>query len=133
MMNKQDLRNRLKSLIKEEVSSVLKERTYKFGGLLDPKEFDPIDPEIHIVGFGTMARSSLRKEIVTRIEGALKTAKDAAAGGENSYDKFKSLEGVFEDKGVLMLQIKAEAEIANELEQLRIKGGRRAIPIPKQF
>jgi hypothetical protein len=32
-----------------------------------------------------------------------------------------------------MQQIKAEAEIANELEQLRIKGGRRAIPIPKQF
>jgi len=132
-MNKQDLKNRLKSLVKEEVHSVLAERTYKFGGLLDPKKFDPVDPEIHIVGFGTMARSSLRKEIVTRIEGALKTAKDAAAGGPNSYDKFKSLEGVFEDKGVLMLQIKAEAEIANELEQLRTKGGRRSIPIPKQF
>jgi len=132
-MNKTDLRNKLKSLIIEEVATVIKERSYKFGGLLDPNEFDPIDPEIHIVGFGTMARSSLRQEIVTRLEGALKTATDAAAGGPNSYDKFKSLEGVLEDNGVLMQQIKAEAEIANELEQLRIKGGRRAIPIPKQF
>ena len=132
-MNKQDLKNRIKSLVKEEVESVLKERTYKFGGLLDPDKFDPVDPEVHIVGFGTMNRSSLRKEIATRIEGALKTATDAAAGGPNSYDKYKSLEGVFEDKGVLMLQIKAEIEIANELEQLRTKGGRRAIPIPKQF
>jgi len=80
-----------------------------------------------------MARSSLRKEIATRLEGALRTAKDASAGGPNSYDKYKSLEGVLEDKGVLMQQIKAEVEIANQLEQLRIKGGRRAIPIPKQF
>ena len=122
-----------KTIIVEEVNSILAERSYKYGGLLDPEKFDPIDPEIHIVGFGTMARSSLRQEIVTRLEGAYKTAKDAAAGGPNSYDKFKSLEGVLEDKGVLMQQIKAEAEIANELEQLRIKGGRRAIPIPKQL
>ena len=132
-MNKQDLTNRIKGLIREEVSSVLSERSYKYGGLLDPDKFDPVDPEIHIVGFGTMSRSSLRKEIATRIEGALKTAKDAASGGLNSFEKFKSLEGVFEDKGVLMLQIKAEIEIAEELEKLRKKGGRRAQPIPKQF
>ena len=132
-MDKQDLLNRIKGLVKEEVSSILSERNYQYGGLLDPDNFDPVDPEIHIVGFGTMARSSLRKEIATRLEGALQTAKDASAGGPNSYDKYKSLEGVLEDKGVLMQQIKAEVEIANQLEQLRIKGGRRAIPIPKQF
>tara|TARA_Y100000593_G_scaffold94802_1_gene196221 strand:- start:2779 stop:3177 length:399 start_codon:yes stop_codon:yes gene_type:complete len=132
-MKNKDLINRLKGLVKEEVKSVLSERAYKYGGLLDPEKFDPVDPEVHIVGFGTMARSSLRTEIATRIEGALKTAQDAAVGGPNSFDKYKSLEGVFEDKGVLMLQIKAEIEIANELEELRTKGGRRAIPIPKQF
>ncbi len=132
-MDKKDLFNRIKGLVKEEVSSLLSERNYQYGGLLDPENFDPVDPEIHIVGFGTMARSSLRKEIATRLEGALRTAKDASAGGPNSYDKYKSLEGVLEDKGVLMQQIKAEVEIANQLEQLRIKGGRRAIPIPKQF
>ena len=132
-MKKTDLYNRLKGLIKEEVESAINERSYRHGGLLDPKDFDPVDPEVHIVGFGTMNRSSLRKEIATRIEGALKTASDASAGGPNSYDKYKSLEGVFEDKGVLMLQIKAEIEIAEELEKLRKKGGRRAQPIPKQF
>ena len=132
-MKKQDLKNKLKTIIKEQVSSVLAERSYTYGGLLDPDKFDPVDPEIHIVGFGTMARSSLRREIVTRLEGALNTAKSAATGTDTSYDSYKSLEGVLEDKGVLMQQIKAEAEIANELEQLRIKGGRRAVPIPKQL
>ena len=132
-MKKQDLRNKLKGIIIQEVKSVLAERSYQFGGLLDPEKFDPVDPEVHIIGFGTMARSALRKEIVTRLEGALNTAKSAAAGSDSSYDSYKSLEGVLEDKGVLMQQIKAEQEIANELEQLRTKGGRRAIPIPKQL
>tara|TARA_R100000664_G_C2733961_1_gene123884 strand:- start:165 stop:563 length:399 start_codon:yes stop_codon:yes gene_type:complete len=132
-MKKQDLKNKLKEIIVQEVKDVLAERSYKYGGLLDAEKFDPVDPEIHIVGFGTMARSALRKEIVTRLEGALNTAKSAAAGTNTSYDSYKSLEGVLEDKGVLMQQIKAEQEIANELEQLRTKGGRRAIPIPKQL
>ena len=128
-----DLKNKIYTIIKEEVKSVLSERSYRYGGLLDPDKFDPVDPEIHIRGFGTMSRSSLRTEIATRLEGALKTAKDASVGGPNSYDKYKSLEGVLEDKGVLMLQIKAEQEIAEQLESLRKKGGRRAQPIPKQF
>jgi hypothetical protein len=132
-MKKQDLRNKLKEIINEEVKSVLAERSYQYGGLLDPDKFDPVDPEVHIVGFGTMARSALRKEIVTRLEGALNTAKSAAAGSDTSYDSYKSLEGVLEDKGVLMQQIKAEQEIANELEGLRKQGGRRSIPIPKQL
>ena len=131
-MKKQDLRNKLKGLIIQEVKSVIAERSYQFGGLLDAEKFDPVDPEVHIVGFGTMARSALRKEIVTRLEGALNTAKSAAAGSDSSYDSYRSLEGVLEDKGILMQQIKAEIEIANELDELRIKGGRRAIPIPKQ-
>ena len=132
-MNRQDLANRIKHLVKEEVSTVLSERSYQYGGILDPVNFDPVDPEVHIVGFGAMSRSSLRTEISTRIEGAMKTAKDAAAGGPNSFDKYKSLAGVFEDKAVLMLQINAEIEISNQLESLRTKGGRRAQPIPKQF
>ena len=132
-MKKQDLKNKLKGIIIQEVKNVLAERSYRYGGLLDPEKFDPVDPEVHIVGFGTMASSALRKEIVTRLEGALNTAKSAAIGKSTSYDSYKSLEGVLEDKGVLMQQIKAEQEIANELEQLRTKGGRRAIPIPKQL
>jgi len=132
-MKKQDLRNKLKGIIVQEVRNIIAERTYTNGGLLNPDKFDPVDPEVHIVGFGTMARSALRKEIVTRLEGALNTAKTAAVGSDTSYDSYKSLEGVLEEKGILMQQIKAEQEIANELEQLRTKGGRRAQPIPKQL
>ena len=132
-MKKLDLKNKLKTIVKEEVTSLLSERDYQYGGLLDPADFDPVDPEVHIIGFGSMTRSALRQEIVRRLQGALKTAKDAATGGNNSYDKFKSLEGVFEDKGVLMNQINAEIEISNQLEGLRTKGGRRSQPIPKQF
>ena len=132
-MKKQDLKNKLKGIIIQEVKGVLAERTYTYGGLLDAEKFDPVDPEVHIIGFGTMARSALRNDIVTRLEGALNTAKSAAAGSETSYDSYKSLEGVLEDKGVLIQQIKAEQEIAQELEQLRTKGGRRSIPIPKQL
>ena len=131
-MKKSDLKNKLKSIVKEEVSSLLAERDYKYGGLLDPDDFDPVDPEVHVIGFGTMARSALRQDIVRRLQGALKTAKDAATGGNNSYDKFKSLEGVLEPNGVLQQQLKAEREISEQLEKLRSQGGRRAIPIPKQ-
>jgi len=132
-MKKQDLKNKLKGIIIQEVKNVLAERSYRYGGLLDPEKFDPIDPEVHIVGFGTMARSALRTDIASRLEGALNTAKTASAGSDTSYDSYKSLEGVLEEKGILMQQIKAEQEIANELEQLRTKGGRRAQPIPKQL
>ena len=103
-MNKQDLVNRIKGLVKEEVDSVLSERSYVHGGILDPENFDPVDPEVHIVGFGAMSRSALRTEIATRIEGALKTAKAASAGGPNSFDKYKSLAGVFEDKATILIK-----------------------------
>ena len=46
-MEKRDLHNKLNSIIKEEIKSVLTERSYKYGGLLDPENFDPIDPEVH--------------------------------------------------------------------------------------
>ena len=133
MSNTKKIVGLIREIVKQEVKSVLAERSYQFGGLLDPDNFDPVDPEVHIVGFGTMARSALRKEIVTRLEGALNTAKSAAGGSDSSYDSYKSLEGVLEDKGILMQQIKAEQEIAEELESLRKQGGRRAIPIPKQL
>ena len=90
MMKKTDLHNKLKSIIEEEVESVLSERKYKYGGVLDLEKLDPVDPQIHIVGFGTMSRTSLRKEIVTRLEGALKSAKNAAANPSVAYDTYKT-------------------------------------------
>ena len=131
-MKNTDLHNKLKSIINEEITSVINERKYQFGGLLDPEDFDPVDPQIHIVGFGPMSRSSLRKEIVTRLEGALKSAKNAATNPSVAYDTYKTLEGILGEDSVLMLQMKADNEVSDQLEDLRKKGGRRAIPIPPQ-
>lgn len=132
-MKNTDLHNKLNLIIKEEISNVLAERAYKYGGLLDPKNFDPIDPEIHIAGYGTMSRSVLRREIAKRLEGAARTAKSASAGGAGSYQMYKNLESDLEDKNVLSMFINAELEVAQQLEDIRTKGGRRSTPIPKQF
>jgi hypothetical protein len=132
-MEKRDLRNKLNDIIKEEITSVLNERSYKYGGLLDPDNFDPIDPEIHVVGFGTLTRSALRLEIAKRLEGAVKTARDASSGSAGSYRKYQQLSTDLSTTGVLGLMIKAELEVADELEERRKKGGRRGTPIPKQY
>lgn len=132
-MKKTDLRNKLESIIKEEVNNVLAERTYKYGGLLDPKNFDPIDPEVHIAGYGTLSRSALRREIAKRLEGLARTAKTAAAGGSGSFRMYQNLSNDLDEQSVLNLFVNAEIEIAEELESLRTKGGRRATPIPKQY
>ena len=123
-MNNKDLHNKLNQVIQEEIRSVLAEREYKFGGLLDPKNFD---------GYGTMTRSALRREIAKRLEGAARTAKTASAGGSGSYRMYKNLATDLEDKNVLFMFINAEIEVAEQLENIRTQGGRRATPIPKQF
>ena len=132
-MENKDLHNKLNQVINEEIRSVLAERQYKYGGLLDPKNFDPIDPEVHVAGYGTLARSILRKEIAKRLEGAARTAKTASAGGTGSYRMYKNLIADLEDKSVLFQFIQAEVEVAQQLEDIRTKGGRRSTPIPKQF
>jgi len=132
-MKKTDLRNKLESIIKEEVNNVLAERTYKYGGLLDPKNFDPVDPEIHVAGYGTLSRSALRREIAKRLEGLASTAKTAAAGGSGSFRMYQNLSNDLDNQAVLSLFVNAEIEVAEELESLRTKGGRRATPIPKQY
>lgn len=128
---KDDLKNKIKEIIKEEVTSIVNESQYEFGGLLDPEDFDPNDPELHVTGFGTMARSALRNEITKRIAGLYRSAKDAA-GSQDAVDKYRALQGDLESRGVLMQLINAELEVAGQLEAMRTKGGRRAIPIPKQ-
>ncbi len=131
-MQGKDLKNRMKEIIREEVASLLKEESYKFGTLANPKEMDPNDPMIKVNGFGTLNRSSIRSQIVDRLTGALKTAQDAASGGPSSYQAYKQLQDLISDAGILYKLIGAELDTANQLEQKRLKGGRRSIPIPKQ-
>ena len=132
-MNGKDLSERLKRIIHDEVSSILiNEESYKFGTLADPKDMDPMDPMVKVKDFGTLNRSSIRTQIVDRLTGALGSAKDAAKGGDSSYEAYKQLQDLISDAGVLYKLIGAELDIANQLEAKRLKGGRRTIPIPKQ-
>jgi len=131
-MQGKDLKNRLKQIIREEVANALKEDSYKFGTLADPKDMDPNDPMVKVSGFASLNRSSIRTQIVDRLSGALATAKDAAKGGDSSYEAYKQLQDLISDAGILYKLIGAELDIANQLEAKRLKGGRRSIPIPKQ-
>jgi len=131
-MQGKDLKNRLKQIIREEVISALKEDSFKFGTLADPKDMDPNDPMVKVTGFASLNRSSIRNQIVDRLSGALATAKDAAKGGDASYEAYKQLQDLISDAGILYKLIGAELDVANQLEGKRLKGGRRSIPIPKQ-
>jgi hypothetical protein len=131
-MQGKDLKNKLKQIIREEVIAAIKEETYKFGTLADPKDMDPNDPMVKVKGFASLNRSSIRTQIVDRLSGALATAKDAAKGGESSYQAYKQLQDLISDAGILYKLIGAELDVANALESKRLKGGRRSIPIPKQ-
>jgi len=131
-MQGKDLKNRLKQIIREEVSTALYEETFKFGTLANPKEMDPNDPMVKVKGFATLNRTSIRNQIVDRLSGALATAKDAARGTPESYEAYKQLQTSISDAGILYRLIGAELDIANQLEAKRLKGGRRTIPIPKQ-
>ena len=111
---------------------MLVEDSYKFGKLADPKKMDPNDPMVKVTGFASMNRSSIRNQIVDRLSGALSTAKDAAKGGDESYQAYKQLQDLISDAGILYKLIGAELDVANALEATRLKGGRRTIPIPEQ-
>lgn len=123
--------DQLRHIIKEEVSKVLQEQ--KIGGLLDPENFDPVNPDVEIPGFGTMDRNSLRMGIVSRLEGVLATAKNAAKGGPMTYKNYENIASLLSDNNVLLTMIRTEIAVADELESMRKRGGRRTIPIPKQY
>lgn len=131
-MKHQDLKNKIREIIVDELNNIISESTYKYGGLLDPTNFDPNDPEIHIVGYGSMTRSALRSSIASRLQGLSKTA-DSATAAETPYNMYTTILNTIQDKGVLNQLIRAEIEVTEQLEALRKKGGRRAMPIPKQM
>ena len=121
----------IRNLISEEIASVMMEASGRAGGLLNPKDFDPIDPEVHITGYGTMSRSALREEIARRLEMLTKSAKEAAAA-ETSYANYESMLPLLTEKGMIASLIRAELAVADEMEAIRTQGGRRTTPIPKQ-
>ena len=130
-MHGKDLKNKLLEIIKEEVRLVVNEA--EVSSLADPKKMDPNDPEIYVKGFGTYTRSALRLQIANRLKTIADTAKKAAAGGPMSATYYKNLDSLVGEGSIISALIKAELETADELEALRKKGGRRSMPIPKQF
>ena len=132
-MHGKDLKNKLLDIIKEEVRLVVDEAAGKVSSLADPKKMDPNDPEIYVKGFGTYTRSALRLQIANRLKTIADTAKKAAAGGPMSATYYKNLDSLVGEGSIISALIKAELETAEELEALRKKGGRRSMPIPKQF
>jgi hypothetical protein len=131
-MQHQDLKSRITQLVQEELQNILMESTGKYGQLVDPKNFDPVDPEVLVVGFGSMLRSQLRSGIVSRFKALMKSS-ETAAGDDTPYRTYRNILSLIDEKSVLKQMIRAEIEIAEELEAMRTKGGRRATPIPKQI
>ena len=126
-----DLRDKLRNLISEEIASVMMEASGRAGGLLNPKDFDPVDPEVHIAGYGTMTRSALRDEIARRLEMLTKSAKQAASA-DAPYANYEAMLPLLTEKGMIATLVRAELAVAEELENIRVQGGRRTTPIPKQ-
>jgi len=132
-MKGKDLKNKLLGIIKEEVTSIISEDSRKLSSLANPKKMDPNDPEIYIKGFGTYSRSALRMQIARRLKGIADTARKAAKGGPMAATYYKNLDSLVGDGSIISTLIKSELETAEELEGMRTKGGRRSMPIPKQF
>tara|TARA_R110002051_G_scaffold22829_1_gene58513 strand:- start:948 stop:1346 length:399 start_codon:yes stop_codon:yes gene_type:complete len=132
-MQGRDLKNKLLDIIKEEVNSVLKEEGKKLSSIANPKKMDPNDPEIYIKGFGTYSRTALRMQIARRLKGISDTARKAAKGGPMASTLYKNLDSLVGEGSIISTLIKSELETSIELETMRTKGGRRSMPIPKQF
>mgnify|MGYP003135143091 CR=1 FL=1 len=124
---KLDLKNRIQEIIREEITTALQELD---GELLDREDFDPVDPDVKIKGFGTMPRSQLRREIADRLSGAVTTAKQGMANGD--IELYASLKQLLAPTGVLHTLISAEISVGEELNAIRSRGGNRPTQIPKQ-
>jgi hypothetical protein len=128
------MNDKIRLLIREEIHRIMQEDNInRYGQLADPNTDDPIDPEINVKGFGSFTRTALRQGITARLKTAYETAKKAETGGAMTNTFYRNLRNMMGDMGVLYTMISAELDVAEELESKRKRGGRRSIPIPKQY
>lgn len=122
----------IRTIIKEEYAKLME--TEKYGSLADPKKVDPIDPELVVKGFGSYTRSTLRDSIANRLSQLSKLAKDANASSdpEVANQFMRNLASALDPSNVLFHMVKADVEVSEQLEDMRKRGGRRSMPIPKQ-
>jgi len=123
----------IRKIVKEEYSKLMEE-SGKYGTLANPKDVDPIDPELIVKGFGSYTRSTLRDSVANRLQQLSKLAKDAnsAQDPETANRLMRNLAAAIDPSNVLFHMIKADVEISEQMEEMRTKGGRRSMPIPKQ-
>ena len=123
----------IRKIVKEEYSKLMEE-SGKYGTLANPKNVDPIDPELIVKGFGSYTRSTLRDSVANRLQQLSKLAKDAnsAQDPETANRLMRNLAAAIDPSNVLFHMIKADVEISEQMESMRTKGGRRSMPIPKQ-
>jgi hypothetical protein len=123
----------IRKIVKEEYNKLMEE-SGKYGTLANPKNVDPIDPELIVKGFGSYTRSTLRDSIANRLQQLSKLAKDAnsAQDPETANRLMRNLAAAIDPSNVLFHMIKADVEISEQMEEMRTKGGRRSMPIPKQ-
>jgi hypothetical protein len=123
----------IRKIVKEEYNKLMEE-SEKYGTLANPKNVDPIDPELIVKGFGSYTRSTLRDSIANRLQQLSKLAKDAnsAQDQETANRLMRNLAAAIDPSNVLFHMIKADVEISEQMEAMRTKGGRRSMPIPKQ-
>jgi hypothetical protein len=123
----------LRRIIKEEYNRLM-EASDKYGMIANPKNVDPVDPELIVKGFGSYTRSTLRDSVANRLSQLAKLAKDAnnASDPETANRLMRNLAAALDTSNVLYHMVKADVETAEELESMRTKGGRRSVPIPKQ-
>jgi hypothetical protein len=123
----------IRKIVKEEYSKLMEE-SGKYGTLANPKNVDPIDPELIVKGFGSYTRSTLRDSVANRLQQLSKLAKDANSAQDPATANrlMRNLAAAIDPSNVLFHMIKADVEISEQMEEMRTKGGRRSMPIPKQ-
>jgi len=132
-------KNKIIQEFRDDIDKILNQLNFNkvnenVGVLKDTKNFDPDDPEVIVSGFGSWNRSALRMAIVNRLEGLLRTAKTAAnTNGPAAYSMYNNMRNLLDSKSsVIFRLIQAELDVAEQLETIRRKGGRRNFIIPKQ-
>ncbi len=97
-------------------------------------DMDVLDPSIEISGFRTMKRSTAIEFVYRRLDGLAKSLRAAKNDPTQIYTRAKSMRDALDPKtGELYATVQALIDVAEELDALREKGGRRETPIPKQI
>jgi hypothetical protein len=123
----------LTKLMNDDIRINIDEKTFMGKLEDDGPKMDVLDPSIVIDGFRTMKRSTAIEFLYRRLDGLTKSLRSANTP-EQIYTRAKSLRDSLDPRtGEIFATVQALIDVAEELEAIRSKGGRRDVPIPKQI